>query len=110
MDLDVFDRRPSPGRLANSGSLRRYVGEKGYPSIRPAFGCSTASRMRWWEWPIVTSPGDFRLIRIGSIIPFMSRPDVILLIVNPDRNSGPPQAYPRRGPDTRVRIDLRHDR
>jgi len=36
----------------------------------------------------------------SSIIAFR----LIMLIVNPDRNSGPPQVYPRRGPDTRSEL------
>lgn len=44
--------------------------------------------MKWPNWAIATERGDFLPILIGSVILFITLPTVVLLIVNPDRNSG----------------------
>jgi len=44
--------------------------------------------MRWPRWSISAGRGDFLPILIGCICLFISVPSVVLLLVNPDRNSG----------------------
>jgi hypothetical protein len=44
--------------------------------------------MRWPRWSISVGRGDFLPILIGSIMLFISVPSVVLLLINPDRNSG----------------------
>jgi len=45
--------------------------------------------MKWPKWSIATGEsGDFLPIMIGCIFIFVSLPAFVLLLVNPDRNSG----------------------
>jgi hypothetical protein len=44
--------------------------------------------MKWRKWSIVTGQHDFLPIMIGVILLFISLPTFVLLLVNPDRNSG----------------------
>ena len=40
------------------------------------------------RWSFAAGPGDFLPIVIGSVMLFVSLPAVLLLLFNPDRNSG----------------------
>jgi hypothetical protein len=45
--------------------------------------------MKWPKWSIATGEsGDFLPIMIGSLFLLISLPAFVLLLVNPDRNSG----------------------
>ncbi len=44
--------------------------------------------MRWPKWSVSAGRGDFLPILIGCIMLVISLPSVVLLLVNPDRNSG----------------------
>jgi hypothetical protein len=44
--------------------------------------------MRRLNWRIVSGPGDFLPIAIGGLILFISLPTLVLLMLDPDPNSG----------------------
>jgi len=44
--------------------------------------------MRRWRWKIAAGPGDFLPVVIGCVLLFLAVPPFLMLLVEPDQNSG----------------------